>query len=133
MFHFGKTSLEKLGTCDIQLQQVARHAIETSPVDFTIVCGHRGQKEQDECFAKGLSKLKWPNGNHNATPSKAFDFAPVVNGRVDWENLEAFKTVADHILTTGDRLGISLRWGGDWNCNHIADERFVDMPHIELK
>ena len=34
---------------------------------------------------------------------------------------------------TGDRLGLSLRWGGDFNCNGIADDKFVDMPHIELK
>lgn len=132
-FSFGLTSKNRLITCDERLLHVAVEAIKTSDIDFGIAVGHRGQEDQDECCRKGLSKTPWPTSKHNATPSKAFDFYPVINGKADWNNVQAFKDVAHHILMTADRLGIRLRWGGDWNMNGIADEKFVDMPHIELK
>ena len=133
MFRFGKTSLERLGTCDTDLQRLAMAAIETSPYDFSITVGHRGKEEQDRCVAQHLSKTPWPTSKHNSTPSRAFDFVPFIDGKSDWNNVQAFKDVAHHILMTADQMGLSVRWGGDWNCNGVADEKFVDMPHIELK
>ena len=132
-FKFSAASRAQLSTCDVRLQRVAEEALATSEIDFGIACGHRGQAEQEECCAKGLSKTPWPTSKHNASPSKAFDFYPVFNNVAQWKDHQAFKDVAHHLLTTADRLGIRLRWGGDWNCNGIADEKFVDMPHIELK
>lgn len=132
-FAFGPTSLARLDTCDIRLQQVAKRALEDSPIDFGISCGHRGQEEQEKACAEGKSKVHWPNGKHNCSPSRAFDFFPVVNGKADWSDIQKFKDVAHHILMTADAMGIRLRWGGDFNCNGIADDKFVDMPHIELR
>ena len=130
---FSPSSTARLLTCDVRLQHIANTAIEDSPIDFGITCGHRDQAEQDRCCAKGLSKTPWPTSKHNKTPSMAFDFVPFIDGKAAWEHLQAFKDVAHHILMTADKLGISLRWGGDWNCNGIADEKFIDMPHMELK
>ena len=132
-FAFGKTSLERLGTCDPRLEDVARRALETSPMDFGIACGHRGKEDQEKAVAEGKSKVHWPNGKHNAVPSKAFDFFPVVNGKADWDDIKKFKTIALHILKTGEAMGVKLRWGGDWNCNCIEDDNWYDRPHIELK
>jgi peptidoglycan L-alanyl-D-glutamate endopeptidase CwlK len=132
-FTFGKTSLNRLATCDQRLQDIAKKALEDSPYDFAITCGHRDKVEQDRCCAEGLSKTPWPTSKHNSFPSRAFDFVPVVDGKADWNNIQAFKDVAHHILMTGDLMYMSVRWGGDWNCNGIQDEKFVDMPHIELK
>lgn len=132
-YKFGKTSLDRLGTCHIDLQRLALAAIETSPVDFAIACGHRCKEEQDAAYAHGYSKVKWPNGKHNSTPSRAFDFVPFVNGRADWSAVDNFKTVAHHILMTADQMGVEVRWGGDWNMNGVEDEKWYDRPHIELK
>lgn len=133
MFNFGKTSLDRLGTCDERLQKLAQKALEDSPFDFAIAVGHRDKEEQDRCVAQHLSKTPWPTSKHNSVPSRAFDFVPFVNGKADWNNIQAFKDVAHHILMTADQMGLNVRWGGDWNCNGIEDDSFVDMPHIELK
>lgn len=132
-FKFSQASLDRLSTCDQRLQDVAKRAIETSEIDFGISIGFRSQAEQDRCCKAGLSKTPWPTSKHNAQPSRAFDFYPVVNGSAAWNDIQAFKDIAHHILTVADTMGVSLRWGGDWNCNGIEDEKFVDMPHIELK
>ena len=132
-FRFGKTSLDRLGTCDTDLQRLAMAAIEASPYDFGISCGHRDQEEQDRCCREGLSKTPWPTSKHNVMPARGFDFYPFIDGKAAWNNVQAFKDVAHHILMTADQMGLNVRWGGDWNCNGVADEKFVDMPHIELK
>ncbi|CUW38799.1 Conserved protein of unknown function [Magnetospirillum sp. XM-1] len=130
---FGRVSLERIATCDYRLQEVLSEAIKDCPIDFGITCGHRDKAEQDRCCAQGLSKTPWPTSKHNAMPSNAFDFVPFVDGKAVWNDVQAFKDIAHHILMTADRLGIALRWGGDWNCNGLADEKFIDMPHIELR
>jgi hypothetical protein len=50
--------------------------LDVSPIDFKILCGHREEKEQNEAFNKGNSKLKWPQSKHNSLPSLAVDIAP---------------------------------------------------------
>jgi peptidoglycan L-alanyl-D-glutamate endopeptidase CwlK len=132
-FRFGKASLDRIGTCDTDLQRLAMAALEASPYDFSITCGHRGKEEQDRAVAEGKSKVCWPNGKHNSTPSRAFDFVPFVDGKADWNNVQAFKDVAHHILMTADQMGLKVRWGGDWNMNGVEDEKWYDRPHIELK
>jgi peptidoglycan L-alanyl-D-glutamate endopeptidase CwlK len=132
-FKFGPSSLARLDTCDVRLQQVAKAALEDSTIDFGIACGHRGQEEQDRAVAEGKSKTPWPTSKHNSTPSRAFDFFPVVNGKADWNDIQKFKDIAHHILMTADRMGVKLRWGGDWNCNGVEDDKWYDRPHVELK
>lgn len=120
-----------LATCDERLQRVIKEAIKDTPIDFTITCGYRGKKEQDEAFAKGFSKVKYPNGKHNKKPSKAIDVVPYPNM---WESSKAeFKMLSDHILGTAKKLGIKIKWGSDWNMNgRTDDEKFIDSPHYEL-
>lgn len=132
-FAFGPSSLARLDTCDVRLQQVAKRALEDAPFDFGIVCGFRGREEQEKACAEGKSQVHWPNGKHNCKPSRAFDFVPFVDGKSDWKDIQKFKDLAHHLLMTADRLGIRLRWGGDWNMNNVEDDKWYDRPHIELK
>lgn len=131
-YAFGKNSKEKLATCHPDLQRVMNEAIKTSPIDFAIICGHRGKEEQNQAFREGKSKLQWPNGNHNAMPSNAVDVAPCPNyfnsTQAEW------KLLNDHIRATEKKLGVNLRWGGDWDGDGDSkDERFLDIPHWELR
>lgn len=139
MFSFGKTSLQRLKSCDPLLQKVMHEALDTSGVDFVIVCGHRTRDEQDKVVAEGKSKVSFPNSKHNSFPAKAVDIAPYISGKgIIWDDRALFKGLARHILATAERLGVSLRWGGDWNGNGITydegdqTDRFVDLPHFEL-
>lgn len=102
--------------------------------DFSVIEGHRGEAAQNAAYAKGLSKLRWPHGNHNHLPSLAVDIAPYP---LDWsDKLKAqlrFAYLAGHVMSVAKRLGIPLRWGGDWNRNQDPrDESFLDLPHFEL-
>lgn len=129
---FGTASKAQLASCHPRLQLVLNEAIKD--FDFVVVEGHRGQVAQNAAFAKGLSKLKWPFGNHNKKPSKAADCAPYP---VDWSNrtvaIARFGVMAGVILAHAKRLGVKLRFGWDWNRNlDPRDETFMDWPHVEL-
>jgi peptidoglycan L-alanyl-D-glutamate endopeptidase CwlK len=125
---FSRISREKLATCHHDLQAVMNEAIKYT--DFSIICGYRGQKEQDDAFTKGLSKLKFPNGKHNQDPSLAVDIAPYP---IDWKDIKRFIELKEVIFQVAGELGIHIRWGGDWNQNgSSADEKFLDLPHYEL-
>jgi peptidoglycan L-alanyl-D-glutamate endopeptidase CwlK len=130
---FGPESRRQLATCHPDLQRVMLEAIKV--FDFSIVEGHRGKEKQDRAFANGASKVQWPDGKHNAIPSRAVDCAPFP---IDWSDrpkaIERFVYMAGVIMATADRLGVSLRWGGDWNRNEdMRDEGpFRDYPHFEL-
>lgn len=125
---YSTSSAQRLLTCDHRLQLVFNEVLQI--VDHSILCGHRGQVEQDKDFALGLSKLKWPNGKHNSTPSKAVDAKPV--GIADKDEA-AYLAFARIVLEVAARHGIKMRWGGDWNQNwRTDDEKFRDLQHFEL-
>lgn len=132
MAAFSKKSAAALATCDPRLQRIAKRAIEL--VDFTILEGHRGQEAQDAAYAKGNSKVRWPNGNHNRLPSRAFDFAP---HPIDWSSkttaIARFAFIAGVMHAAATELGVQVRFGWDWNRNlDPRDETFLDWPHVEL-
>ena len=125
---FSAVSLLRLGTVHPDLQRVCQRAVQS--INFSVICGHRGQEEQDRAYAEGKSKVRWPDGEHNQTPSRAVDLAPIP---LDWNNRAAFVELACHILAAANEEGVRVRWGGDWNRNgRMEDERFVDLPHFEL-
>tara|TARA_R100000664_G_scaffold5195_1_gene9971 strand:+ start:1072 stop:1464 length:393 start_codon:yes stop_codon:yes gene_type:complete len=125
---FGKKSLEKLSTCDKRLQLVLNEVIKT--VDCSVLEGHRGEQRQNKLYDEGKTKLKFPNGRHNASPSRAVDVVPYP---IDWEDRERFHLFAGFVLGIAKQLGVNLRWGGDWNINWFVDDNnFDDFPHFEL-
>lgn len=125
---FSKSSLDRLATCHPKLQALMNEVIKYE--DCVILCGHRGQAEQDQAFRDGKSKLKWPQGKHNTLPSNAVDIAPYP---LDWNDHLAFARLAGYVQAIADGMGIAVRWGGDWNGNGKSkDERFLDLVHFEL-
>lgn len=121
---FSLRSLERLETCAPELQIVMNEAI--LEFDFTVLCGHRGKEEQEKAFRDGNSRVHWPNGKHNSMPSKAVDVAPWFEKEphVRWEDLVTFGVMAEVILSTAERLGVELVWGGDW--------KMRDYVHFEI-
>lgn len=128
MFSFGEKSEEKLKTCHYDLQKLFLEVVKN--YDCSILEGHRDQAAQDEAFRKGLSKKKWPTGEHNKTPSMAVDVAPYP---IDWNDTKRFYHFAGYVKAKAESLGINIRWGGDWNSNNnFKDENFFDLVHFEL-
>lgn len=129
---FGTESERQLATCHPRLVLVLREAIKD--FDFAVIEGHRGEAAQNAAYAKHLSQLPWPKGNHNATPSRAADIAPYP---VDWREGEKphlrFAFMMGVVWSAAKRLGVKVRFGMDWNRNlDMRDESFIDMPHVEL-
>ena len=126
---FGKRSKSRLETCDQKLQDVFNEVIKH--VDCSILEGHRSGERQDQLFEEGKTKVKFPNGRHNANPSRAVDVAPYP---INWDDRERFHLFAGFVLGIAKSMGVNLRWGGDWNMNfEVDDNQFDDFPHFEIK
>lgn len=128
MANFSESSKKRLATCDDRLQKLMNEVIKYQ--DFTVLCGHRGKEEQDDAFRTGASTKRWPDSKHNRNPSPAIDVAPYP---VDWNDKARFARLVGFIECIAMQQGLKLRWGGDWNGNmRTTDEKFVDMPHLEI-
>ena len=108
MPRFGSRSRKNLDTCHPDLQKVFNEVIKH--VDCSIICGQRGKEDQNKAFKDGRSKVKYPNGRHNANPSKAVDVAPYP---IDWDNLERFTLFAGFVLGIAKSMNIKLIWVKD--------------------
>lgn len=137
MAKFSNKSLEALNGVHPNLVKVLKAAIINSPIDFTIVEGVRTQARQQSLYAQGRtakgSIVTYADGIKNKSNHQpkadgyghAIDFAPYINGKLDWNNIANFKVIADHIVKTGANMGIKVEAGYYW-------KRPVDPPHIQL-
>ena len=129
MPQFSDASKTKLSTCDPRLVRVFDRVVET--FDCTIVCGHRGEVEQNKAFETGHSQKRWPESKHNTSPSVAVDATPYP---IDWGDRERATFFAGFVLATAREMGIELTWGGDWNHNwQVKDNSFDDICHFEIR
>ena len=130
MPRFGNRSKRNLETCDQRLQNIFNEVIKH--VDCSVIEGHRDQKRQDELYDQGKTKVKFPNGRHNADPSLAADVVPYP---IDWSDRERFTLFAGFVKGIAKGMyNIDLRWGGDWDSDwEVQDNRFDDFPHFEIK
>jgi hypothetical protein len=112
---WSKRSSDNLAECHPDLQRLA--AAIDKRIDIEVICGHRGEKEQNEAVRNGTSKLPWPKSKHNSNPSHAFDACP---NPIDWKNRDAFLRMRAIALEEAQKLGIKIRLIS-W-----------DLPHVEL-
>ncbi|NHZ84283.1 MAG: M15 family peptidase [Planctomycetia bacterium] len=129
MYSFSENSKRKLSECDEQLQKIAYVAIKG--IDISVVEGYRNKEDQNNAYEQKLSKLKYPESKHNKKPSKAFHLLPYPKG---WKaTREEFVYMAGKIEGIAMTLGISIRWGGNWDSdNDLKDQTFMDLAHFEL-
>ena len=93
--------------------------------------GHRDEERQNKLYEEGKTKVYWPNGRHNAKPSKAADVVPYP---IDWDDRERFHLFAGFVIGIAKSMGVTLRWGGDWDQDWtVMDNKFDDFPHFEIK
>lgn len=124
---FGVRSKTNLSQCHIDLQVLFNDVIQY--VDCSVICGSRGEKDQNEAFAKGFSKLKYPKSKHNKTPSQAADVVPYP---IDWQNKQRFIEFGHFVLERANKLWKEgkithrVEWGGNW-------VSFPDLPHYQIE
>ena len=128
---FGTASTERLATADPRLQKLFNEVIKT--FDCTVIEGHRTKEKQNEYFAAGKSKLKWPEGKHCSNPSLAVDVAPFIGGKISY-NTNHCLYFAGYVMATANSLGIKLRSGYDWDMDNevVTDQSFNDGVHFEI-
>lgn len=136
---FSDISQQRLETCHPDLQKVAVRAIEL--FDFSVLHGHRGKELQNKLYEQGASTLRWPESKHNKKPAEAIDIAPYP---IDWGDnpddpkhaiaIGRFYYLAGVMEAVSTHLGVTLRWGGDWDDdNDFFDQEFNDLVHFELQ
>jgi len=99
-------------------------------MDCKILEGYRDKERQDFLYDIGKSHLKFPSSQHNAKPSLAVDAVPYP---IDWNDRERMTLFAGIVLGVASELGVTIRWGGDWDTDtFVMDNSFDDLAHFEI-
>ena len=130
---FGASSRSRLDSCHPDLQDLFAAVVES--YDCSVLEGHRSQERQQELYRQGKSKLDGVNkkSKHQGSPSRAVDVLPYP---ISWSDTKRMYHFAGYVLSMADRMGIRIRWGGDWDGDiqtaGSQDQSFYDLPHFEL-
>ena len=121
-------SIENLTKVASKLKDLVFMINQEFPIE--VICGYRGEEEQNYAFNSGKSKLKYPDSKHNKSPSQAVDIVP--RGTY-FSDINAFYVIYGIALVKAKELGIIIRWGGNWNSDfNFKDNRFNDLVHYEI-
>lgn len=101
-----------------QLAQKLIASAKEAGIDAVIISGYRSPQVQDSLYKLKLTTVKGSKSSHSK--GLAFDLAPYKDGKIIWNDTNAFKTLGE----IGVKLG--LTWGGNYSA-------FKDLPHFELK
>ena len=133
MNKWGANSLVQRATSDPRLNAIGDVVLQIK--DHSVVKGHRGEEEQHAAFIADpqRSKLDWPDGNHNAYPSKAQDIRAYPFPEKEQEQREEQLYLLGLYRGVGAVMGIDLRTGADWDRDgEILDNGFDDFFHVEI-
>ena len=152
----GARSLRMLQDVHPQLVRVVKRAIQISPQDFMVIEGVRSRDQcwsnwgkghtVEQCLAAGVpvvyakpqaAKVTWLrdplNSRHCIQPDgygHAVDLAPYP---LDWNDPRKFDAIAAAMRQAAGELGVTVRWGADWDNDGKPRERGEsDSPHFEL-
>ena len=129
MNKWSNASKERLEQCDERLQALAEAVLQIH--DCSVLTGHRSENAQNQAYVEGYSTIQWPYSKHNSLPSLAIDLAPFP---IDWDNTKRFYYFAGIVMGVAKQMGLSIRWGGDWDMdNDLDDSNFLDLVHFEIK
>lgn len=137
---WSEKSRKKLETCHKDLKIIANVVVGIH--DCSVFEGHRDEETQNRYYEKGTSRVKYPDGKHNKTPSMAIDLAPYIKGGdpYDMERVLFFAGIVMAVAKMLKAQGLithDLRWGGSWRTEPDATfafdrNGFFDGIHFEL-
>lgn len=113
-------SLSRLEKVHPDLEKLMLAAAPKCPVDIEIGEGLRTKARQAELLKAHATTTM--NSRH--LTGHAVDIVCYVAGKVRWD-WPLYAKAAEHIKATAEKLGIAIKWGGDW-------KSFKDGPHFEL-
>tara|TARA_R110000824_G_scaffold2912_1_gene13222 strand:+ start:1836 stop:2234 length:399 start_codon:yes stop_codon:yes gene_type:complete len=128
---FSRKSRSKLEGVDARLVLLLEEVVKY--FDITVIEGKRSQERQNQLVKEGKSKTKF--GKH--VQGMAVDIAPYP---IDWKARDDFHYLGGFVLGIACKMGINIRWGGDWSSSSLAkeqrttkDNNFDDLVHFEIK
>lgn len=126
MPRFGNRSQKRLRGIDARLTSVLNEIVKH--YDITVLEGVRSEERQRELVLKGSSKTM--KSKH--IEGKAVDIAPYPIP--DWADTYQFVYMAGRVIQEADRLGVNIRWGGNWDrdATVVSDQTFQDLVHFEI-
>ena len=136
MNKWGANSILQRLTSDPRLNAIGDVVLQIK--DHSVIKGHRPEEEQHQAFLDGHSKIDWPDGKHNAYPSKAQDvksypFPPLDDDGRDSAQREEQLYLLGLYRGVGAVMGIELRTGNDWDQDgEVLDNGFDDFFHAEI-
>lgn len=164
MHVWGKGSLARQEGLHPDLVKVLNRYIQISKIDSTIIEGVRSDEQCYINFGKGrtaaqceaggcpakyaqphLSKVTWVghalSSNHRKKADgygHAVDIYPYpvsqVLGQPASHYEPLFDQLAKSMFEAAKEVGVSIRWGADWDLDNIPRERGeTDNPHFELR
>lgn len=139
MFNFGKKSTREKETLCPPLQRILDGIIKV--FDISVLKGTRGEEEQNRDFDNGATTLRYPDSNHNESPSNAVDCAPYP---IRWNILSRFYRMMALAFREANKVKAKVRSGGDWRRDGSLNDYIVpgtnpprkplmDLPHLEYK
>jgi hypothetical protein len=119
----GNDSKLRLATCHPELRRLieaAARGVDEGDLkyagidDMVVLCGYRGEAEQNKAVADGTSKTSWPKSKHNRVPADAVDISPYP---VDW-NERRLEILHAYAAGVAHALGIDL-FNISWDRPHL--------------
>lgn len=156
-YRLSAASRVKLADVHPRLVEVVLEAIKISTQNFSVLEGVRTPERQRELYGQGRTaaelkragldpKLAKPrerqvtwtlNSNHFVNPRTGYGHAvDLVPYPLDWEGptrFPKFDAIAEAMFKAAAKLGVTLRWGADWDRDGKPRERDeTDSPHFEI-
>lgn len=119
-FRLSRRSEDRLMGVHPDLVRVVKHALDLTPVDFTVLEGLRSVERQEELVEAGASQTM--KSRH--LTGHAVDLGAYVGGEIRWD-WPLYYRIAAAVKRAAHDLGVPIEWGGDW-------ESFPDGPHFQL-
>lgn len=125
---FSEISTRRLEESNFLLIKLFSEVIKT--YDCVVLCGYRNEQSQELLYRLEKTQKRYPQSKHNQQPSWAVDVAPYP---IDWGDRERFYHFGGYVQGVAARLGIPIRWGGDWDGDRdLHDQQLYDLIHFEL-
>jgi peptidoglycan LD-endopeptidase CwlK len=130
-------SEERLKGVDARLARTVRRAAQLSSVPFMVVEGLRTAARQAELYAQGRTKpgkvVTWTLKSKHLD-GLAVDLAPIVNGKIDWNDLAKFDVIYRAMMLAASENALAIRYGGDWDGDgKLREKGETDSPHFEIR
>lgn len=134
-FKWGRRSKRRLRNAYVDLAFVLTEALkdEDNDVDITIVQTSRSWKQHLKNLASKKSRTKrskhipvivttppkysilpWYQYDPSKRVSRAVDIAVYKNGKIDYDDIDAYCRFAEMVAKHAVRLNLNIRWGGSW-------------------